>query len=278
MALASSSAAFTPTFQAPGGAQIDARLETARQVVETRFLEAGDVLSRAVDGVGSLIAALDAIRANLDAETVTATTGELVQAAETLKSLPDSLDTRRDRISELVKFSDGLGGRIGEMRQHLAYLRVFAINIKITSGGIAAAGPEFAIFAQEIYDCIEMGGGQLDALNTDLMGLDHTLRGALAHELDLAKSCASLLPAVPDALTASAAAIAEHHTRIASVAVTVAALARDVQKKVGGGLAALQVGDSTRQRIEHVQAGLRFLDESSEIGCMPSCIACSAPS
>jgi hypothetical protein len=274
MALASSSAAFATTFQAPsrdrGGAQIGARLETARQVVETRFLEAGDVLSRAVEGVGSLIAALDAIRANLDAETVATTTSELVQAAETLKSLPRSLDARRDRVGELVKFSDGLAGRIAEMRQHLAYLRVFAINIKITSGGIAAAGPEFAIFAQEIYDCIEMGGAQLDALNNDLMGLDQTLRGALTHEQHLAKSCADLLPAVPDALTASAAAIADHHARIASVAVTVAALARDVQKKVGGGLAALQVGDSTRQRIEHVQAGLKFLDEATEIAALAS--------
>jgi hypothetical protein len=272
MALASSSAALATTFQASfedrGSARIGARLEAARQVVETRFLEAGDVLSRAVDGVGSLIAALDAIRANLDAETVATTTGELVQAAETLKSLPQSLDARRDRVGELVKFSDGLGGRIAEMRQHLAYLRVFAINIKITSGGIAAAGPEFAIFAQEIYDCIEMGGAQLDALNNDLMGLDQTLRGALTHEQHLAKSCADLLPAVPDALTASAAAIADHHARIASVAVSVAAIARDVQKKVGGGLAALQVGDSTRQRIEHVQAGLKFLEEAAEIGAL----------
>ena len=273
MGLASSSAAFATPFQAtspaPGGAQIGARLESARQVVETRFLEAGDVLSRAVEGVGSLIAGLDAIRANLDAETVTATTGELAQAAQTLKSLPDSLGARRDRVGELVKFSDGLAGRIAEMRQHLAYLRVFAINIKITSGGIAAAGPEFAIFAQEIYDCIEMGAGQLDALNTDLMGLDHTLRGALAHEQTLARHCAELLPAVPDALTASAAAIADHHARIASVAVEVAALARGVQKKVGGGLAALQIGDITRQRIEHVQAGIRFLDEAAEIAALP---------
>jgi hypothetical protein len=90
---------------------------------------------------------------------VTATTGELVQAAETLKSLPDSLDTRRDRVGELVKFSDDLTGCIEDMRQHLAYLRVFGVNIKITSGGIAAAGPEFAIFAQEICDCIELGAG-----------------------------------------------------------------------------------------------------------------------
>ncbi|TCS15896.1 hypothetical protein [Caulobacter sp. BK020] len=269
MGLASSSAAFATTFhtsgEADGGARIGARLESARQVVEARFLEAGDVLSRAVDGVGALIAGLEAIRANLDAETVTATTGELAQAAATLKSLPDSLDARRQRVGELVKFSDGLAGRIAEMRQHLAYLRVFAINIKITSGGIAAAGPEFAIFAQEIYDCIEMGGAQLDALNNDLTGLDQTLRGALAHEQNLARNCANLLPAVPDALTASAAAIADHHRRIASVAVSVAVLARDVQKKVGGGLAALQIGDITRQRIEHVQAGLGFLDEASEI-------------
>jgi hypothetical protein len=272
MGLASPSAVFATTFpassEANGGARIDARLESARQVVETRFLEAGDVLSRAVDGVGALIAGLDAIRANLDAETVTATTGELAQAAATLKSLPDSLDARRRRVGELVRFSDGLGGRIAEMRQHLAYLRVFAINIKITSGGIAAAGPEFAIFAQEIYDCIEMGGAQLDALANDLTSLDQTLRGALAHEQALARSCANLLPAVPDALTDSAAAIAEHHRRIASVAVSVAALARDVQKKVGGGLAALQIGDITRQRIEHVQAGLRFLDEASEIAAL----------
>jgi hypothetical protein len=272
MGLASSSAVFATTFQASaeadGGARIGARLESARQVVEARFLEAGDVLSRAVDGVGALIAGLDAIRTNLDAETVTATTGELAQAAATLKSLPDSLDARRQRVGELVKFSDGLAGRIAEMRQHLAYLRVFAINIKITSGGIAAAGPEFAIFAQEIYDCIEMGGAQLDALNNDLTGLDQTLRGALAHEQNLARSCANLLPAVPDALTASATAIAGHHGRIASVAVSVAVLARDVQKKVGGGLAALQIGDITRQRIEHVQAGLGFLNGADEIATL----------
>jgi hypothetical protein len=256
------------TFSPRQESEIGARLEAARLAVEGRFLEAGDVLSRAVEGVGSLIAALDGMRDNLDAETVTTTTADLAEAAETLKSLPDSLEARRGRVGELVRFGDGLAACIGEMRQHLAYLRVFAINIKITSGGIVAAGPEFAIFAQEIYDCIEMGGAQIDAFNTELMGLDQTLRTALAHEHDLARDCVALLPAVPDALTASAGAIASHHAKIAKVAVNVAAVARDVQKKVGGGLAALQIGDITRQRIEHVQAGLRYLAEAGEIDAL----------
>lgn len=256
---------------APGaGGRIAAHLETARQVVEGCFLEAGDVLSRAVEGVGALIAGLDNMRGNLDADTVTSTTADLARAAESLKSLPASLDERRGRVAELVKFGDRLAGCIEEMRQHLAYLRVFAINIKITSGGIAAAGPEFAIFAQEIYDCIEMGRAQLDAFNKELMNLDCTLRGALSHEHALARDCVALLPAVPDALRVSAAAITGHRAKIVEVAMSVATLARDVQKKVGSGLAALQIGDITRQRIEHVQAGLRFLDESQEIAGLPA--------
>ncbi|CAN5416259.1 chemotaxis protein [soil metagenome] len=268
MALASSLAISAATFSPRPGSDIGARLEAARQAIEGRFLEAGDVLSRAVEGVGSLIAALDGMRDNLDAETVSATTAELTKAAEALKSLPASLDGRRDRVAQLVRFGDDLTGRIAEMRQHLAYLRVFAINIKITSGGIAAAGAEFAIFAQEICDCIEMGGAQIDAFNADLMRLDHTLRGALAREHDLVRDCVALLPAVPDALAASAGAIGGHHAKIASVAVSVAAVARDVHKKVGGGLAALQIGDISRQRIEHVQAGLRFLSEANEINAL----------
>jgi len=262
MALASSLAASAKIAPPASGSGLASRLESARQAIEGRFLEAGDVLSRAVEGVGGLIAALDHIRQTLDTETVSATTRDLSGAAETLRSLPDSLEARRERVLELVSVGERLAGNIEEMRQHLAYLRVFAINIKITSGGIAAAGPEFAIFAQEIYDCIEMGRTQLDAFNADLVALETTLRAALAQEQALGRNCTALLPAVPDALMASAQAISEHHAKIASMATRVAAVARDVQKKVGGGLAALQIGDITRQRIEHVQAGLTFMAEA----------------
>ena len=264
MAFGSSLAVSASTLPSSSGSEIDGRLESARQAIEGRFLEAGAVLSKAVEGVDSLIAALDGIRQTLDTENVATTTGELAKAAQTLRTLPESLDERRGRVGELVRVGEGLSGCIDEMRQHLAYLRVFAINIKITSGGIAAAGPEFAIFAQEIYDCIEKGRGQLDAFNADLMALDNTLRGALTHEQDLGRHCLALLPAVPDALMVSANAIAEHHAKIGGMAVRVAAVARDVQKKVGGGLAALQIGDITRQRIKHVQDGLRFMAEAQD--------------
>jgi len=43
-------------------------------------------------------------------------------------------------MADLVKFGDDLTSRIAEDASALGLLRVFAINIKISSGGIAAAG------------------------------------------------------------------------------------------------------------------------------------------
>jgi hypothetical protein len=68
-----------------------------------------------------------------------------------------------------------------------------------------------------------------------------------------------LLPAVPNGLTASAADVAAYHHQIKQVATDAIAFACDVQEKVGASLAALQIGDITRQRIEHAQKALDHL-------------------
>ena len=224
--MAPSSLAFaspSPAYGAAAG-DVSARLEAARGAIEGRFLEVGDVLSTVVDGMNALISALDRMHAGVSGGEVAAATRQLGEASSTLKALPDVLRERRGRLGELVKVGDALSERIDEMRQHLAYLRVFGVNIKITSGGIVAAGPEFAIFAQEICDCIELGRGQLDTFRADLAGLDTALRGALSQEDALGRRCEDLLPAVPDALSGQADAIAAHQARIGVIAEQVLSL------------------------------------------------------
>ncbi len=236
------------------------RLDAARRTVEGRFLQAGEVLGQAVEGLGRLIASLDKLGAALDAETVGAMTAELESAGGDLKALPVRHDGRRRLIETLSGAGERLDGGVQDMRRTLAYLRVFAINIKITAGGIAAAGPAFADFAQEICDRIELGRGQLDAFDTEVQTLRDLFREAQVHERELAQQCDRLLPAVPDGLSASARAMVAQHQRVAQAAQQVASLARAVQKKMGSALAALQIGDITRQRIEHVSQALDLLD------------------
>lgn len=253
-----------------GDNAVHARLEAARGAIEGRFLDVGEVLSQVVDGANVLITALDRMREGLQGQEVAAAARQLGQAADQLRELPSALTNRRERLGGLVRAGDALTACIEDMRQHLAYLRVFGVNIKITSGGILAAGPEFAIFAQEICDCIEVGRTQLDTFRGDLASLDGALRSALGHEDELRRRCDGLLPAVPDALVAQTGAIAEHQAKIAQITARVGELVREVRKKIGAALAALQIGDITRQRIEHVQHGLMLLETSAAARALPA--------
>jgi hypothetical protein len=218
---------------APIGSPVRFRLDAARRAVEGRFLQAGEVLAQAVEGVGRLIGSLDQLTRTVDPATVDATVAELNAAAASLLILPGQHAGRREVIKRLGEAGAGLTACIDDMRRNLAYLRVFAINIKITAGGISAAGHEFGLFAQEICDRIALGRTQLEAFNTDLHALCDGLRAALAQEDVLAEYCGQVLPAVPNGLTASAADMAAYHQQIKQVAADATAFARNVQKKVG---------------------------------------------
>jgi hypothetical protein len=237
------------------------RLDRARRAVEGRFLEAGEVLGRTVEGLSALIASLEQLAATVDAGAVAETTGELNAAADGLMRLPERRAVRRQAIEHMAGASRQLGGGIEEMRRNLAYLRAYAINVKITAGGILEAGREFGDFAQEICDCIEQGRGELDGFDAELRALSGAFHAASAREGELDEQCAGLLPAVPDGLRASAGAMAAQRQRIGEAAVGVTHLARNVQRKVGQALGALQIGDITRQRLEHVGEGLAMLAE-----------------
>jgi hypothetical protein len=248
---------------------ISARLEAARRSVEGRFLQAGEVLGQAVEGVGRLIGSLDQLTKTVQADAVEATTAELRAAAASLLTLPAQHAARRAVVERLTGVGDALAACIEDMRRNLAYLRVYAINIKITAGGVAAAGAEFGMFAQEICDRIALGRTQLAAFDTELTALREELAVAVRHEKDLTQHCVGLLPAVPDGLTTSADEMIAHCERVSRVALEVAGLARDVQKKVGKALAALQIGDITRQRIEHVQQALDLLAQVPDLASEP---------
>jgi len=241
---------------------IGVRLDAARRAVEGRFVEAGDVLARAVDGVGRLISSLDNLGQVLDSGAVEATTAELKVAAASLVVLPQRHGRRRRTVDRMIGLAEDLRHCVDEMRRHMGYLWVFAINIKISAAGVAETGQEFGLFAQEICDRIEQGRGQLGGFDAELKVLSDELQAAHGEEEALAVHCDTLLPAVPDGLIAGAEALIDQRARIAAAAQDVAGLARQIHRKVGMVLGALQIGDITRQRIEHVQTALALVDEA----------------
>lgn len=236
-----------------------AQLESARRVIERHFLAAGKMLTQAIEGIDALVASLEKLVEALDEKAVAAASSDLRAAAQSLNDLADNHRKRQKAIEDLGHHRETLAKFVSDMRASLAYMRAFTVNIKIVSSGIAEAGSTFESFAQEISDCIESGREQLRQMEDELMGLQEGLATALVQGGTLSARISTLLPVLPNELSESAGLMGEHYARVSVVAGDVAGIARNIQKRVVRVLQALQIGDITRQRIEHVQDSIRQL-------------------
>lgn len=239
------------------GTEVSQTLETARSQVEERFLEGGTVLLSVMDVLNRLLNSLDNITKALDNNESSNADADLRATVESLTALPVTEQARQTALATLAETGSGLHKHIAEMQETMRYLRTFAVTVKITGAGL----PEFAGFAQEILERIYSGTEEVNRFAGHLDSLQKEVKLALSVGANLSKSYSETVPAVAGALRQDAQKIAEHRQKLGVIAREVGAIARGVQSKVASTLSALQIGDITRQRIEHVQSTFSLLDE-----------------
>jgi hypothetical protein len=75
------------------------------------------------------------------------------------------------------------------------------------------------------------------------------------------KDFQATIPEIIDGLKRNSALVGEQHREMKQMAAQVKSIAQGVQSKIASALSSLQIGDITRQRIEHVQSTMQMLDE-----------------
>ncbi|MBB4191576.1 uncharacterized protein YukE [Rhizobium aethiopicum] len=247
----SNAAAYTP------GREISQILESARSQVEERFLEGGSVLLSVMDVLNRLLKSLESVANALDNNEASDTSADLRATVESLTALPVTEENRQQALVSLAQTGRELRKHVADMQETMRYLRTFAVTVKITGAGLA----EFAGFAQEILERIYSGTDEVNRFAAHLDSLEKEVKLAASFGANVSKGYADTVPAVARALRDDAAKIAEHRKNLGVIAREVGAIARGVQSKVSSTLSALQIGDITRQRIEHVQATFSLLED-----------------
>ncbi|MDL2405570.1 chemotaxis protein [Rhizobium calliandrae] len=232
-------------------------LEAARTEVEKRFLDGGTVLLSVMEVLNQLLSSLDRLTKALDSDGASDTTADLLQTVSGLSDLPGLEARRQANFEVLAEAGSKLHAHVTDMQETMRYLRTFAITVKITGAGIA----EFAGFAQEILERIHSGTDEVNTFAQQLGALERELKVAMTFGATTARAYDRNVPQVVAALEKDARTIAAHRKELAVNAAEVGAIARGVQSKVATTLSALQIGDITRQRIEHVQSSFTFLEE-----------------
>lgn len=226
------------------------RLEQIRRVIEDKFVAAGEILLKSLDGIDNLIESLDRVAKTFDTRIVAATKADLTVAAAKLCTLPVSHARHLQHVAGLARSRAKLGRHVSVMRCHLAFMGAISRNAKLMAAAEAGAG--LAGLADNIAVCVTGGFGEIATLDDELTALQRELEAAATQGEVLGRQITSLVPAVSEDLTAAAHVVRGHYTAVATATEQVAEIARDIQNRVARILAALQFGDITRQRIEHV--------------------------
>ena len=234
--------------------------------LDTRFLRAGETLAEAIALVERTIGGLDTIVAAMDERSAGAAAADLASVARRISALPATLADRTVRMAAINGIAATLRQHVVDINSSLRVLGIYGINIKI-----AASGEEhFVGFVDGMNARLASGEALLASVIAKLKELEGGLAGVQQVDRLLGAECAKVVPGVPDRLAADAAALDDHLRGVADLATRVAAIARSIQAKVAVLLGALQVGDSTRQRLEHVVAALRLAEAH---GCGPGAAA-----
>lgn len=237
--------------------------------LDTRFLRAGTTLARAIEMIDRMIAGLDSIAGALDADVAGAAVADLLAMAGRLTALPAVQADRAQRMETVAHIAKMLRDNVMELHQSLRILNIYGMNIKIAASG----EPQFVAFVDGIADRLGTGEALLAGFMTRIKDLTAGVAGVQQSGRLLVTECSRVIPAAPRKLIADAEALETHLAATAKLARKVAEIARSVQGKVAVVLGALQVGDSTRQRLEHAASTLQLLQASAVDGAVDPGVA-----
>jgi ABC-type transporter Mla subunit MlaD len=228
---------------------IGKRLDEALAQIEQRFLDGGTVLVAVLDVFGGLLTSLGGISDALQEDEAAEATKELLSTAGLIAALPAQQQDMRERFVQIGDYGRALSDEVLAMEDTLRYLRTFAVTAKITGAGIV----DFAGFAEEIVERIQFASQEVKSFGERIAALQDLIDHARTGNDGLARHDRAI-PAIVEDLGRNASAIQTQRSTLADLAAKVTGLAMKVQGRLAGTLSSLQIGDVTRQRLEHCQA------------------------
>lgn len=244
-------AAFGPALTA-----LEADLDLVASGLDKRFVDAGHSLAHAYDIVEKLISSVDRVINALDREAADRAIATMQGNADRLARLPVVQADRRRSLDIIQQATSTVQAEVLRVDRTLDFLQICGRNIKVAAAG--AKG--YSDFADAMIAKLDVSEREMHQISKEVAQLAATVPCVVEINRVLASECAHLCPHVPDKLAADAIGLQNNQVDTAERADRIATVARDIRAKLSASHGAMQIGDITRQRLEHAAQACRILN------------------
>ena len=242
-------------------------LELCRKTEEV-FLAAGDHLvatSGALGQTRNVLAVFDEMNSK-------GTLAELRQHGHfhdsEMRSLSDEVLKALDILTALMDRARGVDGQVRELRDILKMMNIVVLNARITVAAITIgpedSGSNLTGFTEDATRLVAELGTILSGLDDAMQRIKTTSADALTRAQFLGDLLTSSLNGPVAALNSQLAIFEEHIKSLGSASADVAERSKALMGASATAVSGLQIGDTTRQRLEHVMFILERIPVASD--------------
>ena len=223
---------------------------------EEVFLAAGDHLVATSGALGQTRNVL----AVFDEMNTKGTLAELRQHGQfhdsEMRSLSDEVLKALEILSALMDRARGVDGQVRELRDILKMMNIVVLNARITVAAITVgpedSGSNLTGFTEDATRLVAELGTILSGLDEAMQRIKTTSADALTRARFLGDLLTSSLAGPVAALNSELASFEEHIKTLGSASAEIADRSKSLMAASATAVSGLQIGDNTRQRLEHV--------------------------
>ncbi|SMD13004.1 hypothetical protein SAMN06297251_1344 [Fulvimarina manganoxydans] len=251
-----------PLARSHGFADQSGRLDGTIAGIETIFLGIGESLINAVGLLSEMQAAFASV-------TEVHTSPELREAETAIRVLVGESDhllanmaSERALIGKLLKSITAARPRIDELRQTVAMISAIAVNARVIVAGMRHDGhTELSVFTDDVLNLARRAGTVVDRLHSGQARLRALLVDASSRSESFERTFREGTAHLSERIDADLKAAVKDRNQAASVSLSAKEASTGLSQQASTIVASMQIGDNTRQRLEHISAALRLADE-----------------
>ena len=233
---------------------------------ERACLDVGARLGDAIPSLSDLAGLFEMLSQSLDSEEIRAAGLDLQTVARQIEAMANELTGESKALADLVVLNQAIAERVSKLLESSRTITVLVFNVKIEAASLSDAGEDMRSFVEGLHHLAHRAQQALNEYQLThgkLYALLHTSSDA---QNSFQKSHQARLLSIAAEIAASVSSVADRRRQIAGPLLEIGTQSQRVGAQIGQCVVALQVGDSTRQRIEHVHAALNIAADGLDAG------------
>jgi hypothetical protein len=238
---------------------IAADLAAPREAIDGAFVAVGSRLAECADILSRLTETFETLPVDLEGPDLAEATDRLAVVGRRAGEIAVTLGAEQADLNRLVDALRGAAHPISELRRTVKMMGIVAINARVVAASVVSDTEDFGVFTTDIAQLSESAATTIQRFSRTYEALSIVVGEAAMARASFEQAHRDTLSTLATELERDLAEVTEQRlTSVRSSAVT-GQMSRAIADKVATTVMALQVGDATRQRVEHVEAALRDL-------------------